>query len=572
MEIDNSVFSTSPEVPSDYTRLHIAPLNPALLGAIIPPSILPSARNISYHSLQTFPEKGFGFVELPIMDAEKIKKKLHGSILKGTKIRIEEARPVRDQAVEEDKPAKPKKEKAEKSKKRKRDEVIPGAELHDRKVKRGWTDPTAPRRSEKKSKDKKDKKDKKEVVRSKYTSGPECLFRTTVPANVAAAAKDATQAKDKRKGKSGKETVVHEFAKTTKYATFLRQTNGPAKTKGVAEFVEGKGWVDEEGNVVEEAVIRKRPAAPTRTEKKKKILDAEEDQVMEDERISEDESFLTEADLTTSTLISSQKQAALDDVEDSTSSSGTSSDEEESSTDKSGKPLAAEDDDSTSSSGTSSEEEDSETDSSDAESTTSSKNVSPSPATTSRPVSSSGTPRGLSIKIPPPPTASTEVHPLEALFKRPKPSEISVAETPKASASFSFFGADNEDIDAEEHAIPMTPFTQQDFAHRGLRSAAPTPDTAHPGRKFWAAESDNGGEDDYDDEAGPASSPSREKAGTKGKGKEEAKEADGAPISDFQKWFYENRGDTNRAWKKRRKVASKEKRQRENRKRGEQRN
>jgi hypothetical protein len=36
-------------------------------------------------------------------------------------------------------------------------------------------------------------------------------------------------------------------------------------------------------------------------------------------------------------------------------------------------------------------------------------------------------------------------------------------------------------------------------------------------------------------------------------------------TSDFQKWFWEHRGDLNRSWKKRRKTTAKEKRYRENR-------
>ena len=46
--------------------------------------------------------------------------------------------------------------------------------------------------------------------------------------------------------------------------------------------------------------------------------------------------------------------------------------------------------------------------------------------------------------------------------------------------------------------------------------------------------------------------------------------ADGEPskasaATDFQKFFWENRGDLNRKWKKRRKTALKERRNRENR-------
>jgi hypothetical protein len=35
--------------------------------------------------------------------------------------------------------------------------------------------------------------------------------------------------------------------------------------------------------------------------------------------------------------------------------------------------------------------------------------------------------------------------------------------------------------------------------------------------------------------------------------------------SEFRKWFYEHRGENNRAWKKKRKEAKKQQRQRENR-------
>ena len=57
-------------------RLHITPFTPALLKVYITPSVLPVAKNISYHTVETFPEKGFGFVELPAMEAQKLKKKL----------------------------------------------------------------------------------------------------------------------------------------------------------------------------------------------------------------------------------------------------------------------------------------------------------------------------------------------------------------------------------------------------------------------------------------------------------------------------------------------------------------
>src|ERR1700712_1859405 len=129
---------SSTDPVNEYIRLHITPLNPAILPSIVPASILPFARNISFHQLQTFPEKAYGFVDLPVMEAEKMKKKLNGAILKGTKVRIEEARaknqPEDEGSIEEAVPAK-----KEKSKKRRREtETIPAVELRDRKVKRGW--------------------------------------------------------------------------------------------------------------------------------------------------------------------------------------------------------------------------------------------------------------------------------------------------------------------------------------------------------------------------------------------------------------------------------------------------
>ena len=126
----------------------------------------------------------------------------------------------------------------------------------------------------------------------------------------------------------------------------------------------------------------------------------------------------------------------------------------------------------------------------------------------------------------------------------------------------------NDDIEMddgggeEEPAVPLTPYTQRDFEWRGLRSAAPTPDTAHANKRFiWPVEGEGS-----DDENVEAQTPM--KSAKKDAAKDETEEKkDGEEKSDFQKWFYEHRGETNRAWKKRRKVVGKEKRQRENRKR-----
>lgn len=593
----------------EYTRLHITPFSPALLPTIIPPSILPNARNISYHDIQTFPEKSYGYVELPTMDAEKIKKKLNGTTLKGTKVRIDKARPQKEIELEgEEEPARPKKERKTK---RKRDELA-GVDIGERQVKRGWTVPT------------KDVKKDQPVVKSKYTTAPECLFKTNLPPNVASKGKLTEAKPDKKKRKPGKEAVVHEFTKTTKYATFLRGSGG-AKTKTVAEFVEGQGWVDEDGNVVEkvEKKSRKRevPIADFPKVSKNVIPEPDkmnvdsEDDPKDKESSRESSSDEEEADSTSlspdpnlqlqSMLEEDQKKAHLEESKDS--SSETSSDEsgnEESpriAITQQPAPTAAEDSSSEDSSdeepdtnapiptpqaetialpGSDSDDEsssdesmaemealkeasspasdsssDSETSSaSDDDSEAESQPEEPQSAVTNRSPASNP---ALSIKIPDPLSSTpidSSVHPLEALYKRTKTA-------PKVeTSSFSFFGADGEHEDVEADStlqVPLTPYTQKDFEFRGIRSAAPTPDTAHANKRFvWPTE-----KDDEEDEDDTPSSPIRSKESAKVKDKEKTE-----PESDFQKWFYENRGDVRRAWTGRRKAVAKEQRQRENRK------
>ncbi|KAL8955822.1 MAG: hypothetical protein Q9183_006514, partial [Haloplaca sp. 2 TL-2023] len=111
-----------------------------------------------------------------------------------------------------------------------------------------------------------------------------------------------------------------------------------------------------------------------------------------------------------------------------------------------------------------------------------------------------------------------------------------------------------------------TPFTQQDFQERRLRSAAPTPDTAAPSKttfgRVWSFESGRDHsvtEEDEDEEAvDSVETPIAPTSAVDDGGDGEAKE------SEFAKWFYEHRGENNRTWKRRRREAAKEKRQKEN--------
>lgn len=547
-----------------YTRLHITPFTPALLNTFLPASILPNARNISYHNIQTFPEKGYGYVELPTMDAEKIKKKLSGSILKGTKVKIEKARPEKEIVFEPPEPEPPKREK----RKRKRDE-LPGVDIGERQVKRGWTTP---------AKDIAKSKDKKTINKSKYTTNPECLFKTNLPPNVASKSKSTEVKPDtQRKRKAGKETVVHEFAKTTKYATFLR-SSGSKNSKGVAEYVDGKGWVDEEGNLVEEVMMKKRKNKTPIPEPPAEASESSESEASEEEIASKrvadpmeaeptlpdsndsmedlpanDSSDDSESDEDENEMGAGPTLPNQEDAEQSTSSDDSSDDsssEEELENVDTNKEDSSDSSDSSSSGSDSSESSDNESEVEE-----------PQSAITNRSHSSAGL--SLSIKIPASNNStpiSSSVHPLEALYKRSKADAASSSK--EAAPSFSFFGADGDEEDVKEdlfNQVPLTPFTQRDFEYRGMRSAAPTPDTAHPNKRFiWPTE--NG--EDEDDEETEVSSPIRKGETSKPIGDEK-----GEPESEFQKWFWENRGNVDRSWKARRRAVAKEKRQRENRKR-----
>lgn len=489
----------------------------------------------------------------------------------------------------------------EKNRKRKRhDEPLKGQEVTDRQIKRGWTDPNAESKAQKKEKrsrdkelDRQAKKDKKaEREKSKYTTGAEALIRTTLPPNVILPAKGIEGVvvdKKAKKSKSGKkDVVIHEFARTEKFATFLRQKTLPGAAKPAVEFREGEGWFDEDGNKVEgepprlkrnDEVLEK-IAKENKLEKPKKVKMATpepepESEAESDEEMAKTPKMVYNSDSETSSSGSSAEQTEdeesadeaeeenKDDIEDIFAAVGSSSDSES----QKSSQVAAESADEVM-----------------GEVSSPAKSTSPSPApapkvvdepvyihtttTFARPLTPATSASTLKVAIP--------ENPLEAIFK-PKNAAADKVEETSTPFSFGNLGADiDSDYEEEEEftieQAPMTPFAQQDAAWRNVRSAAPTPDTAHPSRKQMSGWPGEEGEDVNGFSS--RSSPTETARGGKGKKggvveekqEEEPKGTD--PNADFQKWFYENRGDTNRAWKKRRKEVKKEVRQRENRKGG----
>ncbi|KAK4995287.1 hypothetical protein LTR66_004872 [Elasticomyces elasticus] len=568
---------------SERKRFHITPFSLALLKTIIPPLVLPEATGISFHTVQTFPEKSFGYVELPAMEAQKLQKKLNGSILKGSKIRIEEARREKrtSSEMEDAEPEKERPMKRVKQEKRK-EGVVSGYELpKGRHVQRGWTEPGAATKPSKSTKDHKlDKREKKgskhKSEPSKYTKHKELLFKTKLSSteHEAAAKKSKNMEKEdnkekkhsdetKIKRKSMSETVIHEFERTTKHPTFIKErlNNGKSVT---SHFVEGTGWVDQDGNVVE--------AVRTRSDRKNKAVQALQDGPALPSEL-------------TPALSELAKDKALSDSDDASSDD---EDQPDGATPHDAPPDAlsvscSADERSTSSKGHSGE---SAVRSQTGQRETNGLHIithdgSPEPSS-----SIDGDTKSMSLQgatalsnesstiTPPIAEPTKEVHPLEALFKRPNPkSGIGPPKPAPIDTSFSFFSSEpagGEDVDRDTNA-PQTPFTRQYLQSRGARSAAPTPDTAAINRKFSFPFADGDIEEDDEETEIDNEIALPEANGDSGDGRtisiaaEEPSLSNTREESEHTKWFFEHRGDLNRGWKQRRREDMKLKRQRENR-------
>lgn len=478
-------------------RLHIQPFTPAVLPAIVPASAIDLVENLSYHEIQTFPENNYGYLDLPAMEAEKLKKKLNGAILKGKKMKIEEAKPRKGRQEEETdvlaiESIEATIESTARKPKRKRDlEIIRGHSIPPgRIVKRGWTDV-------KEEKTKRSKKDKTSRIPSRYTEKEELLFQTKVPANKKDLVKEDRKKNGKKRNANG--DVIHEFEKTETQPSFLRYAS--FKGKSATEYVDGKGWVDEDGEVVEVG-----PAIGIRVP----------------------------ATMATRATRSSMTKESLE--ESSSSSDNESTPRPVPEGQRSATPPPEQSDE-TSSSGSSSSDAVSDSECSIA---------------VSSQVSSGKEDRTSS------PNPNASIHPLEALFKKPsKPASQDIAKPSlEIQTSFSFFNQDGDDL--EDEAVPGTPFNRS----RGHRSAAPTPDTAHPSR-YNSYSSQLGGSDEGDEDEdehtatrSQTSIPTPSKPSTLEVPQEQ---------SAFEKQFWENRGELGRGWKRRRREVQKEKRQRENR-------
>ena len=540
-------------------RLHVTPLNPELLPAVLPQQLLAKASDISFHTIQTFPERNFAYINLPSEEADKLRKKLNGCLFRGQKMKVEEARPTRSSTRKEssrkDEVSPSRSSKRSKKKTKEDGDTISAIQLsEDRKVKRGWTEPESVDALEKKESKKEKKRKSKEAS---ITGGTECLFKTKLPSAASASpvAREKSE-KGKKRKRTGheSETIVHEYKNTTRHNGSLKTSAKADGVRQATEYVDGKGWVDDEGNIVEQPTKR-RKSGP---------------------RSAEQASSKREASTAVRPVLgkSNASEDAEEDGSDATSSSGTSNSDgegEEESEESGGHDMSTTNVDPHTTAGLGiSSADGNEMQSVEVERLSISRSSgSPIPHVDTHPASQSTS------------HPSVEVFPPQDLFKRPSIA-ASQSQTPKkphleVSTSFSFFDPDDH---AEAQGgtssmlMPQTPFTQQDIRHRRQRSAAPTPDTAAVGKTFgdvWGGgkvADDDDEEEDEDGEGGDENERADGRESTEKLEKSEgSKGEDTKEESEFAKFFWDQRGPNNRAWKRGRREAAKEKRKQDRRER-----
>lgn len=454
----------------------------------------------------------------------------------------------------------------EKKKPKREEGVLPGVELpKERKVKRGWTEPEAPSKSKKSSRVTKEKGEKKPKAKpSSFTNEPELLFKTTIPPNATPLQDEVSSTKNKvkkrKRGETDREVLVHEFSNTTKQPVFLRDSQAVNGKKGASEYVEGQGWVDEAGNIIDPEHKPGRTRSKAMKEQPQKVEGAKNGKPRIEPKVNIPTIGLTKTTNTSPKLLN----------DDETSSSGSSLDSASEAESEAPKKTTSHPPQKASSPPSASSDSDEAASSRVNRLSITRSSATPPPTTTS----------------PPPPSAP---HPLETIFKRPRAAASATPRKPnlEVTTSFSFFDPDVDEAPLTGVGLlaPQTPFTRRDLNERGQRSAAPTPDTAMPGRSFWGADREGSLGDDGDvsgpegmegyslpilgeeeEEEEPTDDVQDGERG--GKKKVEAREKEEKEESAFAKEFWEKRGERNRAVKRRVREAKKEKRRSENKRRG----
>ncbi|KAF8250991.1 hypothetical protein K440DRAFT_659206 [Wilcoxina mikolae CBS 423.85] len=561
---------------SDTVRLHIAPLTADTASSILPADT--DLSTISYHTLPTFPESPFGFVDLPVAAAEKLKKKLRGAIFRGVKVRVEDARAEewksRLAAVEEEGPEK---KRVKREKRKKEEGLMEAFQLPDeRRIARGWTEKS----------DKKKKKDKR----------GECLFKAGIPANKAdlivtkektkeEKALEKEEKKRQKKEDKKKKMVIKEFENTQKFPNFLKEsqldpTIRPADLVG--EFVEEVGWVNGKGVVVEQPVKKKSKKDKKKKEAVPEPVDEKEDEPDSIETVKKTASVVATVDVDIlDTASVSSEEAFYDVLEQNEESPVVEQNSNEKLVDEMESEPNPPEDEETAATSSESEAESEESDDDDDDD----KDETKLQSSTKVPETSSEAPTKTAASPAPARERPTlTIHPLEAIYKPTALTE----DSPTNDDGFKFgFGGDfpeSDDNGSDQDASTITTTPYKDPSR--YRSSAPTPDTAIGNKRFFSPDSTSPTKASFTPSTPHAPSshlPGSDvplmfphydspflhglsiwsqiptpKAFLPKEGEEN--------LSVAEIWknrFYEQRGEWNREWKRRRKEALKTKRKRE---------
>ena len=243
-------------------RLHITPLTPETTHSLLPPKVLADravVASMSFHTIPSFPEKSYGYLDCERDVANVIKKKLNGSLFRGVKVRVEDARPdtfvpggVPSEEVEGEKEKRKRAKKdgdgdRKKAKKSKEKGVVDGIELRDRKVQRGWSRPPAI------------------ATPAKRDGKRDCLFRisTTTPTPTVPTSTTTSTERTKEKKTDG---TIKEFTHNTKFPQFLQRTSLDKNiSTTTATFDESLGWLNSTGAVIESAPASSTPLVTKHT-------------------------------------------------------------------------------------------------------------------------------------------------------------------------------------------------------------------------------------------------------------------------------------------------------------------
>ena len=528
-------------------RLHITPFTPELYQTLISGKSREFVSGVSFHQIKTFPESAYGYISLPDKEAQRLKR-LNGAVFKGKKLHIAIARPEKwrlvdnmDTVTGENHRRSSKRQRAKSSR---RENVISGFELpKDRHIKRGWAVPATngnrPNTGKRKA----------NLTSSEAVDTSEILFRASFPSNKLPIKPKNDEADKKRKRPTGKITV----GKSNNRRKL--QSRLPITDKGmVSQYIDGQGWVDGDQELVEAHIKKQRTEessiSPTQDPT---IGSAGDTNDAGQSSVSSKESIMS---LNETSPVQASRLSNGDVVKEETPSHSSIPPVNENTLIGRRSSLATKNFDKVQRQ----------------------RQVSFALCEEDQTAKAYATANEVSMI-----EAEKEVHPLEKIFKPSKSIDKGPILAP-IQTSFSFFDGNNED-DKQTHESLQTPFTIQDRRRRQIRSPAPTPDTAAIPRKAswpWAENMTKAGENKK-----PGTAPldgHREKGenGDENDDEDENEEVKASSLpeqkdeeavnhvkkvkseSDFAKWFWENRGENNRAWRRRRREAMKTERQRQN--------